>query len=231
MDEREGSNRREIAKALGWRGRVGLVGWALFLRRISDEDLQVENPRFVWPTRASRRLAALALDLATKDTPPSAVLEILRASAKRPDDLLRAAADIRYSFDGKSTRESHRANRLLLAAHGELPMDESPPQVARMFSDLDVVRDALEGGRFADGFSFLSDHAPDLVPLAERVASDRERVSKMSRSDQDDYLDDLFDEIIKMFGYRASESPFLRSDEAFVLARAHFLEVAGLVED
>ena len=118
------------------------------------------------PTKRSNQLADLAFGLVNRDQEDGeAVRELAAAAGRHRRELRRAAAGIRFTGWADESIEHDRANRLLLAAAGNQPVQ--PPSTEKM-EGLRTLK-SLQEGQLESGYEFLAIRQPALRQLDRDV--------------------------------------------------------------
>jgi hypothetical protein len=200
-------------------GLVGLMRAAARREEFSDE------PQIISGSPRIEALANLARRLATENPrDDECVSELLAAAGRRHRDLRKAAADVRFGGAAKESRQSERANRLLLAAWSGQPVATVSPEL----DDLLTRIDDLYSVPVEVAFASLTELRPGLADLQGQFEG-----KARGAVDQEAAWDELFAALEPMLGPEADSSvsdPLLRSESAHNIARLFLALKAGLID-
>jgi hypothetical protein len=173
---------------------------------------------------AVESLAQHAGELAAASRDDQHAVEELRAAGDgHRRRLVDAAAFVRFSSPIEEDRVANLANRLLLAAADNRPVEALTP-------DEDQWLAAMDDLLAPDGYERLTARQPALFAVEQEVTADVE--ADPSRSQSDEWWGAVCMRLKSLVGPTAEvDDPILRRKLAYGVARVHLAELAGVLDD
>jgi len=205
---------------------LGALGTGSLLQSLGDQELDEPRPKVVWHTQRSSELRSLAFALVDAGRDDDGAAGVLaRAAGRHTKELRRAAATIRSDRRVDEELESHRAERLLVAAATGRPVEPLTDEQRAWF---DRIRDLVQLPP-EQGFAVLAAGEPELAGLEDAVC----RLSAGRGPDgpvgerHDARVREEISDLVQEVSVRSS-SPLVRTHAARAVARDHLVARAGL---
>ena len=202
------------------------LGTSSLLKSLGDQELDEPRPKVVWHTGRSSELRDLAFALVDGGRDDDGAADVLaRAAGRHTKELRRAAATIRSDRRVDEDLESHRAERLLVAAATGRPVE---PLTDGQRAWFDRIRDLVQMPPDR-GFAELAAEEPELTVLegtVKRLAAGRGPDGPVDGRHDARVREEISD-LVQEVSVRSS-SPLVRTHAARAVVRDHLVVRAGL---
>jgi hypothetical protein len=200
----------------------------LLFRALDRSQLDEHRPLAHHPTKRSNQLADLALGLANRGQEDTeAVRQLVAAAGRHRRELRRAAAGIRFTGWADESIAHDRANRLLLAAARNQPVQPPSPEKMERLRTLK----SLQEGELDSGYEFLAIRQPALRQLDRDVRNAGAQQPETSVELRERILWDTFGErIAALVGTETHDAPdpIFRTITAALLVNRYLSIAFGL---